>query len=165
VNRIALAVVVAVVVSIAPARAQDAAPGLTIPDHWRELPEMIRSEPTLDGISIAARKAWGDPVGGVFFIAQTIETDKTGSAAELRAALVQTLGAAELKLGAADPTADPLRIDFEAAGLSGAVMASIAKQAKGKLRVRSVACFYNQREPEISEQLCNALFSQFAATP
>lgn len=158
--------IVAIVLALAvgPAEAGDDSQGLAIPDHWRELPEMVRAAPEDDAISVVSRGAWGDPVAGVFFTAQVIDTNEKANPTEIRRALLASLGDAEIEVQAPDPTGDPIVLEFSAAGFSGAVIAQISPQTKGKQRVRSVACFYNQREPELSEQLCKSLLTQFSAS-
>jgi len=171
--------------SAAPGGSNDAPHDMTIPGHWRELPELSRSAAAPDGVTVVSRRGWGDPVGGCFLLVQEIETAQKASADALRASLVATLEAAKLEVHAAALADDPAVIRFTGAapgrpgatpssvgetpdppgaGFEGAMLIAISAEAKGKLRARSTTCFYNQREPELSEQLCKALFKQFAAS-
>lgn len=165
----AIAAVLAFGLVIAAARAEhgepDAAMGLEIPDHWRELPEMIRNLPVDPAVMVVSRGAWGDPVDGVFLLAQRLETTNKGNAAKLEAAMLEALTGGKLELKRSDPAAKPMTLSFTSAGFTGGLVAHVASPDKRKLRVSVVACFYNQREPEISEQLCKVLLTKFAASP
>jgi len=138
-GRLAVAALAALALGIAAtAWAQGGEPW---PDDWDEL--------TLANEHTATVKSAGDPAGGIYVLQQELDL-KVGNTSELGPALAQALE----KKGFASKFEPPASVHFESRGTRGTAVVTVAS---GKARVTT--CFYNRREPERANELCQRLLS------
>lgn len=137
-----------------------------VPSGWRTLAELAPegSAPPADApVRVEERRAYGDPALGCFALLQRATAPAKGfderRVAEAFAAELRTAGFLQGQGQGPGPGPGPAGagLSFEGRGVRGQMRFSTAADAGGRIAVRSVACFYNDREPERCRPACDTL--------
>ncbi len=141
--------------AVAEARRGEEAEGVTIPAGWRPLAELAGAIPTARGapVVVEARKGWGDPAHGCFALMQRVSAPAKGfHLGRTQAALLQAMQATGFTAG---PNA--VELPFVGRGVQGRMRSSTLPEAQDRIAVVSLACFYNGREPDRCQPMCDAM--------
>jgi len=143
-----------------------AATGYQPPAGWRELPDLVIAAPPAQGAAITFRGGWGDPGAGCFLLGQVATVGPGGTPAAIYAAMTTGLREAGFELRPTQAAAAATAVLLELAG--GAFTALVAGDAavgddRAGVTARVAACFFNQRQPETSRQLCERELKRFVA--
>jgi hypothetical protein len=119
-----------------------------------------RAVPADSALSIEAAAAFGDPALGCFALVQGVSVPATDF--ELQRAtdrIIGDLGAAGFTVRAGATSSD---VPFAGGGFEGRMRVTTAAGA-GRVALRSVACFYNQREPARCRTACQTMLDSAGA--
>ena len=135
---------------------------VTVPSGWRPMAELAlpRAAPAGSSLSIEPASAFGDPALGCFALVQAVSVPAADF--EIQPAtdrIIRDLGAAGLAIG---PGATASDVSFAGLGVEGRLR--IAAAAEGpRVALRSVACFYNDREPARCRTTCQTMLDSAGA--
>jgi len=139
-----------------------AAEWVAVPSDWRPLAELAPAPAAPESparVSVGSRRAYGDPARGCYALVQEVTAASRGFD-ERRAmeALGRDLAAAGFTIG---PDAAGLR--FAGRGFEGRLRATATSPGADRIAVRSVACFYNDREPDQCRRMCDGILDSAEA--
>jgi len=140
-----------------PASADTAAQWITVPTGWRPLADLVIEPPAAppeSAVRVESRSAHGDPAAGCFVLVQRLSVPAKGfDQGRAMAALLEQLKGAGWTAG---PASDG-ELPFLGPGLQGRLRARVDPEAGDRTVVLSVACFYNDREPDRCRPTCEAI--------
>jgi hypothetical protein len=138
--------------------------GVTIPAGWRPLAELAGSIPAQASgaqVVVESRQGWGDPAQGCFALLQRVSAPARGfHLGRTQAALLQAMQATGFTAG---PNA--AQLPFVGRGVQGRMRSSTQPQAEDRIAVVSLACFYNDREPDRCRPTCDAMLDSVGTVP
>ena len=139
-----------------------AAGWVTVPAGWRSLPDLVvpvAAQAAAAKVRVEGREGYGDPASGCFALLQRVSAPAVGfSEGQANAALLRALGTSGFTAGPVSQAELP----FVGRGVQGRIR-STTRQAGDRIAVLSLACFYNDREPERCRPVCDAMLDSAGA--
>jgi hypothetical protein len=126
-----------------------------VPAGWRAMGELAVDGPARPraDVRVEWRRLHGDAAAGCFAVLQRASGSVRGFSEEgAQAALMRALQGAGFTAG---PNAADLR--FAGRGVQGRIRSTVAPAGGARIAVLSVACFYNDREPDRCRPMCDAM--------
>ena len=134
-----------------------AAPQLSLPDGWRELPE-LELEGAGTEVRVETRRGYGDPASGCFALVQRM----SGEGARLETASAAL--AAGLRSRGLEVSGEGEELAVKGLGIEGRIRTAMRSEAGGRFAAVSAACFYNGRQPDLCKVQCDALLDRLGGT-
>ncbi|MCG8419175.1 MAG: hypothetical protein MJE77_14670 [Proteobacteria bacterium] len=145
-----------------------------LPKTWRELPRVAasaeRAARQVGGRALQFRsRSWGDPADGCFLVVAEV-TVSDGTAASVLAELARAVAGAGFEVSEhktsseyetdGENTRVDSRLAFAGHDVRGQMYTVAFASSSDRLRVRSAACFYSQREPQSSARTCQTVLQR-----
>jgi hypothetical protein len=130
---------------------------VTVPSGWRPLAELASDGSGQAGseVRVEARRAHGDLARGCFALLQRATAPARGF--DPRRATQSFIRELERVGFTAGPSGAGAEVPFVGRGVQGRMRATTAPDANDRIAVLSVACFYNDREPDRCRPTCDAM--------